>query len=104
MSDLRERVLKAIREAIDEGQKDVEDCRRRGSLNPDFNGEAIIEAAEKAFAERTLAQDMGEALVEAYTQLLVLSRYSMDGRELVHPQLLDRLRNVLARATKGDRP
>jgi len=98
MSDLRERVLKALREAIDE--------RLASAASDDaavIRG-AIIRAAEKAFEHRTLAEDMGEALVEAYTQLLVLSRYSMDGRELVPPPLLDRLRNVLARATQGDRP
>lgn len=49
MTTLRERVLKAIREAGEKQQDILDQLHRRGSMNPTFDVDAIVEAAEAEF-------------------------------------------------------
>jgi hypothetical protein len=51
VSPRKERVLKAIDDAVDRGHAYVEAKIKAGSLNPDFPGEHVRESAEKAWDE-----------------------------------------------------
>ena len=48
---VRASVLKALSEAIDKAQTDLDRLHRKGSHSPSFDGPSILEAAEDAFTE-----------------------------------------------------
>ena len=62
MTPLRDKVLKPISEAIDDAQKGLDECHKRGSMYPSFDGPSILESAEDAFDEHV--EPLREALEE----------------------------------------